>query len=433
MQRNFPGLVALAWALTSLTPALAQPTLTSPPPANGVSPSAPLVFTFSEPMNPDLTEATFIDLTTFAALPTIPAWSANNTVLTCTPSPAFPPNRQIVWSVDGENPDGDPLDGLNVGTFTTGSGTGGGGGHGTNAITTFSVGKVHHYNQASSGPATLDPLTPYGFSGVTMLASNRAPSGITLTLPTGSVSNMTQVPFEPQNYVVYGFDTDLAAYEATFPAGNYSFQVTESSTNQTVVINLPNTNLMAQPGAPHLTNFPATQAVDVNQNFVLGWDAFPGGTAADYIDVDIGTAYKSPEPSEPGALPGTARTFTIPAGALQPNSNYLSRVGFFHFTGATNASYAASAYRATYTEFTLVTAGSGGRLVLTNANWANGIFSFDVLSPNAQIVTVEYTAALPAVTWTHLLTTNNPGAQVHVVSTQAVAQPSLFFRAREGP
>src|SRR5206468_2421204 len=126
--------------------------------------------------------------------------------------------------------------------------------------------------------------------------------------------------------------------------------VKAASSNQTVVVNLPTTSIMAQPGAPHLTNYPAAQAVNPSQAFVLGWDAFPGGTAADYIDVDIGTAYGSPNPGLPGALSGTTRTFTIPAGTLQPNSSYPSRVGFFRHVGATNASYATAAYRATRSE-----------------------------------------------------------------------------------
>src|SRR5205823_1040286 len=33
---------------------------------------------------------------------------------------------------------------------------------------------------------------------------------------------------------------------------------------------------MPQPGAPHLTNYPAAQSVNAAQPFVLGWDAFPG-------------------------------------------------------------------------------------------------------------------------------------------------------------
>lgn len=431
MRRAVHKLLILTWALMFALTAGAEPTITSPPPADGVSPSAPLVFTFSEAMNPALTQIDFFDFTTFETWNTTPVWSSGNTVLTCTPTPAFIAGHQIVWSASGESALGDPLGGTPGGVFTPGSGTG----SGANAITVFSVGKVHHYNQTSSGAPTLDPATPYGFSGMTALASNRTASSVNLTLPTGSVSNLFHLP-PPQAeiFLLPVSHTSLSTYDATFPAGNYTFFVQATASNQTVVVNLPSTASLPQPGVPHLTNYPAAQAVNPNQPFVLGWDAFPGGAATNYIFVEIGTnsAYRSPDPGMPGALPGTARTFTIPAGILQPNTSYFSRVGFYNFAGATNASYAAAAYRATFTEFSLVTIGTSP-LVLTNANWSAGGFSFDVLCTNGQTVTIEYTNILTAGPWPKLLTTNSPGPKIHIVSTQAIAQPKLFYRARNGP
>src|SRR5512138_1088056 len=111
MRRNLVGLLVFVCALAALSPAVAQPTITSPPPASGGSPSAALVFTFSEAMEPDLSGVDFVDLTTFATLPTTAVWSGGNKVLTCTPTPAFPANRMIVWSAYGENPSGAALEG----------------------------------------------------------------------------------------------------------------------------------------------------------------------------------------------------------------------------------------------------------------------------------------------------------------------------------
>jgi hypothetical protein len=74
-----------------------------------------------------------------------------------------------------------------------------------------------------------------------------------------------------------------------------------------------------------------------------------------------------------------------------------------------------------------------GPLVLTNASWSSGVFSFDVLCTNGQQLTVEFTNVLTAVNWTKLITTNSTGPKVHIVSTQAVSYPSLFYRARNGP
>ena len=389
-----------------------------------------VVFQFSAPMNPDATDAIFFDQT-FNPILTTPSWNIGTTVLTCTPVTGFPANTTITWFVSGEDRNGNPLGGFPTGSFSTG--TGGSSGSGTNAITTFSVGKVHHYNQTSAGAPTLDPSTPYGLSGVTALASNRTATSITLTFPTAVVSNMTQLPPpSADKYVVFATDTSLSSFDAAYPPGNYTFQVNAAASNQTVVANLPTATSMPQPGAPHVTNFLAAQAVNPNQAFVLGWDPFPGGTAADYIDVDIGSTYLSPEPSTPGALPGTAVTFTIPAGTLQPNTNYFSRIGFFRFVGSTNSSFATAAFRATYTEFTLITTGDGQLLMLTNAVHAPSNFSFDVLCPTGQTVTVEYKTNLNLIAWQTLLTTNSPVGLFRAVAPQVATNRSMFFRARVG-
>lgn len=431
-------LLAAAVALVGLWQVQAQPTLISWVPttgATGVATNSTVLFTFSEAMDADTVTVSFVSI-----LPQPPyyiiynftqSWNAGTNILTCTPSPGFLSGTRVDWSVDGADlVNGNYMDSTN-GFFTTGTG-GGGTGSGTNAITTFSVGKIHHYNQTSAGAPTLDPTTPYDFSGVTSLSSNRTATNINLTFPTTVVSNLTQLP-PPQSeiYILYGVNNSLSTYDATFTNGNYSFQVRSVSSNQTVVVNLPPTNSLAQPGAPHLTNFPAAQTVNPGQTFVLGWDPFTNGTAADYVDVDIGTTNGSPNPGLPGALTGAARTFTIPAGTLQPNTTYASRVGFFRYVGATNASYATAAYRATYTEFSLITTGFGP-LVLTNAVYAPGTFSFDVLCSTGQTVTVEYKTNLTTSVWQALLMTNSPGSRFHAIATQAVTNRSLFFRARNG-
>jgi hypothetical protein len=428
------AMLILALALIGTLRMQAQPSLNSTTPpdgASGVSTTTTIVFTFSEAMDTNVTAASFLDISPFSFFDTTPSWNAGHTILTCTPISPFPPNKTIYWTLDGESATGDPLDDSYFGSFTTG-GSGGSGGSGTNAITTFSVGKVHHYQQTSSGAPTLDPFSPYGFAGATALSSNRTATSVTLTLPTGSVSNLTHLPPpSAEIFLMSPFTTSLSSYDAIFPSGDYSFFVQATSSNQTVVVNLPTIGNQPQPGAPHVTNYVAAQTVNPNQPFVLGWDAFAGGTSADYIDVDIGTVFNSPEPGFPGALSGTARTFTISAGTLLPNTTYASQVGFFHFVGETNASYAKAAFRATYTEFSLITTGSAS-LILTNAAFAAGSFAFDILCSTGQTVTVEYKTNLTSGLWQTLLTTNSPVNRFHIIAPQASTNRLLFFRARNG-
>jgi len=412
----------------------AQPFITAVTPANGatgVSPSANVVFTFSEQMDTALTMAQFIDLMSPSTpILTTQIWSANDTVLTCTPTPPFPSNRNIFWIVSGESLIGDPMD-EEFGSFTTDGGGGGGPGTGTNRISSFVVGKLHFYNQTSAGAPTLEPEDPYFFNALTTLSSNRTANEVTLTLPTGSLSNLTRNFFSPESFFLFATHTNLASFNATFPAGNYVFNVVASTSNQQVTVNLPAG--LTQPNAPHIANYTAAQSVNPAQPFQLSWDAFQGGTAADHISVSIGETFQSPDAGNPGALNGTATSFTIPAGTLQAGSNYSTTISFFRSTGGTNASYATNAYVATSTEFNLVTTSGPGTapLVLTNASWSNGTFRFDVISTPGQTLTVEFSSTMLTNQWQELITINNTDGVARI--THPVGNQYLFYRARKNP
>src|SRR5215467_12191735 len=139
---QFLWALALTSGLGLFFQAQAQPFIVSTVPdsaATGVSPSAPVVFTFSEAMDTANTSVQFLLPSPFAILSTSNEWSLGNTVLTCAPTPVFPPNNTIFWSIRGQNPTGDPLSGTTSDFFSTGSL--GGSGSGTNKFTTFSVAK----------------------------------------------------------------------------------------------------------------------------------------------------------------------------------------------------------------------------------------------------------------------------------------------------
>ncbi len=72
------------------------------------------------------------------------------------------------------------------------------------------------------------------------------------------------------------------------------------------------------------------------------------------------------------------------------------------------------------------------QLTLTNATWSGGTFAFDVTSPAGQTLTVEYSSTLRPDDWQTLLTTNSPTGRVHIVDTNSIANPYLFYRARTG-
>ena len=353
---------------------MAQPAIISTVPSNGatgVSPSATVVFTFSTAMDTTATTALFYDVTAGYQQPTvIPVWSAGDTVLTCTPSPAFVNNHNIEWIVSGQDTLANPLNGGTpvFGSFTTGSGGGGGGNLNTNVLTGFVVGKAWEYDQTSTATPLLDTNLPYVFSGVTSLASNRTATTITLTLPTTAVSNLLQNIIYPWDYYVGAYNTNLSAYNATFTAGNYVFNVYSNASDQQVTVKLP---AYAQPNAPQVSNYAAAQSINPSLPFTLTWDAFTGGGSTDYVSVVIGTLFQTPGFGLTNSLHGTATSVTIPANTLSASSNYDASLAFYHAVITTNGNYVTEAFVASYTSFTITTAGSSAAApVLTNAsNW----------------------------------------------------------------
>jgi len=223
---------------------------------------------------------------------------------------------------------------------------------GTNAITSFVIGKSYLNLQNSTGAPVPAPNPAYAFIATAVLASNRIANAISLSLASGGSSNLVQDVILPDEYLLFAYDTNNARFESIFPEGNYVFKVASSLSNQQVTATLPAS--MAQPNAPHISNYADAQSLDTTRAFTLMWDPFLGGTATDYIFVTVGNkVFQSPEPGTSGSLNGAATSVVIPAGKLVANSNYAAQIIFYHTAGTTNSAYATGGYRATVTQFHL--------------------------------------------------------------------------------
>jgi hypothetical protein len=427
-----------ALALASLGPATAQTTIVSvvpPTGTSGVSPTNPVVITFSTAMDTNLTVAQF-----YTSIPTPPyayfytntvSWNASSNVLTCTPVPSFMAPAVVVWSVSGRALNGTGLQGTKSGHFSTSASSSGG--TGTNAVTTFVVGRVNLYDQTSIAQPALDPVEPYVFIGSTSLASNRTANSVTLMLPNASVSNLVQNPSELEDWNFGAFNTNMAVLDTNFPPGTYTFTINAAASNQTVGVTFPAS--LVQPGAPHLDNFLAARAVDPGQPFTLQWDPFAGGASTDYIVATVATAWQSPNPGASNALSGTATSVTIPAGTLAPGKTYTASIGFAHAILVTNGTYATYVYRATDTQFSLITTNVVATPpLMTNSVWSGGIFGFDVLTSPGQTVTIVSATnlATPLASWSVLQTFTNPGTAIHINDPRTITNPAAFYRARNG-
>ena len=435
--RLLPSWAAALLVLAILGRATAQPTIVSVVPASGttgVSPTNPVVITFSAPMNTNLTTATFYTSitasNTYYYTNTV-SWNASSNVLTSTPMPAFLSSAFVIWSVSGRGLSGTALSGTKMGHFTTAStnlsGTG------TNAVTTFLVGRGNIYDQTSTAQPTLDPVEPYVFLASTSLASNRNANSITVTLPNAAVSNLVQNAIAPEDWNFGVLNTNSAVLETNFPPGTYTFTVNTTASNQTFGVTFPAS--LVQPPAPHVANYAACQSVDPAKPFTLQWDAFSGGASTDYIIAAVATVWQSPNPGVSNFLNGTATSVTIPAGTLAPGKTYTASVGFSHAILATNGTDATYVYRATDTQFSLKTiAGAATPPVMTNIVWSAGTFGFDVLTSAGQTVTVisSTNPGAPLANWSVLQTFTNPGTSIHISDPRSITNPATFYRLRDG-
>jgi len=212
-------ILAMMMLLAGLDQAAAQPTILSTVPINGatgVSPGAAVAFNFSTAMNPAATFVVFSDVTASNESPTvILGWSAGNTVLTCTPSPQFANNHKIQWSVVGQDALGNFLTGTTSGSFTTVMGVNGG--SGTNAQTTFLLGKYALYRQTTNAPP---PLFTYEFVGQSTLASNRTATAVTLTIPATPLRTnvLAENLLQPEQYQTNVITPSLTNLDTNFPA-----------------------------------------------------------------------------------------------------------------------------------------------------------------------------------------------------------------------
>lgn len=432
----FLSVGALAGLLLWPAHLCAQPTLVSSIPPNmatGVSPSAPVIFTFSEAMNPLLTSAQFMDANAFppSYLTTIPAWSPDDKVLTCTPVLPFPLGHMIVWTLDGESATGAALSGSPAGMFTPGAADSGCSTN-TGPLESFTVAKGAIYAQNSTAAPSLNPDCPFNLVSCLYLVCPHTATNVTLTPPLGNTLTLpfTSIPGHPL-VTECGFTTQQSLDDA-YPAGPYTFTMKSVSSNQQVTVNFP-ANL-AQPAAPYITNYAAAQAVDPTKPFRLGWAPMAGGSAADCIYVEILPAFQTPAISDPSALNGTATSVVIPAGTLQPNTQYSASVTFYLYLLVTNTAGVLMTYRAAATEFSLqTTSGTGPVLVITNAfRGAGGQFSFEVeCSPGLNLV-VERRSSLSE-PWQTLCMTNPLSSRFGVSEPDIRGTSGAFYRVRTGP
>jgi murein DD-endopeptidase MepM/ murein hydrolase activator NlpD len=186
-------------------------------------------------------------------------------------------------------------------------------------------------------PSTNDP--PFEFLSFVQPTGPGTVTNVTLKPPGGSTFTLSYSPDDGRYRTNAGF-ADKASLDAAFSAGIYTqriYAVTDGT--RSVALGLPGD---AYPTNPIIVNWSAAQSVDMTRPFTLQWASFTGGTSNDYIlleaeDINASTVINSGPPGQPGSLNGTNTSYFIPAGVLQPGSNYHAWIMFAKMTAVTNA------------------------------------------------------------------------------------------------
>ncbi len=197
----------------------------------------------------------------------------------------------------------------------------------------FGVVKGLGYVQTSDAP----PVTgskPYKFQAFTDVSGSGL-LDVSLKLPGGSqvaltANNGDSSPSLNAEYL------SQAGLDGDYPAGSYTMTFhTSNQGTHAVTLPLPASTF---PAAPQVLNFAALQSVDPNAAYTVHWNAFPGGTANDFVQFSVQTAdgnsvYQTSGPGNTDALNGTATTATIPAQALAAGTTYQVQLTFARFLG----------------------------------------------------------------------------------------------------
>lgn len=203
----------------------------------------------------------------------------------------------------------------------------------------FSVGKAQIFQQTGSEAPSLAATNPY--ASIALLRSTAAGNvtNATFQTPGGITKTLINSP-DPQSFRLQESFATQSALDAVYGTGTYT---ATARTTHDGIRSLP-LDLAAgpYPAAPQFAN--ASQTINPSNSFRLRW-ALPGGTAADYVQVDVMNASGNSVFTTPGfmmaeALDGMATFVDIPANTLVSSNAYTATILLARGVPTNFASYA---------------------------------------------------------------------------------------------
>jgi len=311
------------------------------------------------------------------------------------------------------------------------------GGGGVPDVTSYTFSKKEGFVQTGPGTVVQDTNLSFGISfsvlqssnGTVLSASVTPPGGAPEAFPSGASS---------QNLKIQSNFTSQASLDAAYPSGNYTFILnTAHNGSNAPILNLPVT---AFPNAPQINNFSAAQTINANNSFLLQWNAFTSGGAGDLIDFSISdtngnTVLSAPSFPSPGWLNGTATSFVIPPGTLQPGQGYQGQLSFNKTANFDTNSYPGAVGAVSFktrSSFALRTAQSNPGLLLTGPRWlGNGEFQYTFNTAAGVNYTLQVSADLK--NWVPIVTLDGSGGPLTVTDPNTAGNRQRFYRVKAGP
>jgi hypothetical protein len=175
----------------------------------------------------------------------------------------------------------------------------------------YGVVKMQRFMQSNATAPALaeseseDGEPPFVFNAFVDLDGSNSVTSAILTLPGGAqrTLQLEESGFNREFFDGAAFKPDL---DLVFANGTYTLALqTQNDGNKSLPLTLPASD--AYPNPPRISNFTAAQSVNAAQSFTLTWDAFAGGLATDFVQLEImepdteNTVFETSGPGEPGS------------------------------------------------------------------------------------------------------------------------------------
>ena len=235
-------------------------------------------------------------------------------------------------------------------------------------VSYYVVTKGKVYNQATAaGPVARNNVARF-LASVGLNQINSVTNATVQYLPSGATNSLTVGGGGGpggQNSLGYQAKAGTqSALDTAYPDGNYKLVIqtvhdgTKSSTLGLTGDNYPNAPFITNPLDTNynISGFNVVVVSNVSAAFTLTWQPLSGGTANDYVQVQL-TAFQggnlllaTPNPGETGALNGTARSLVIPPNSLPSGTAVVGNLIFAKLVQSNLTAYAGvPGYAAYYT------------------------------------------------------------------------------------